>query len=310
MFYHTKDKVKKYNIIIIPERGSQTKKISFSSLWIKGVACFVCLISIVVLTSIYVFSNQYQTLSQDSTTLKKTSEYIKNLEKENKLQEEQLKDYKVYQDSINGRIEELNELEKDIKDKLDKSNFFKDSKTLSDMTFRDTQPTMLVNMSQQQNDRLSIEVIDGKIKSLIEINIKLDQVLDKEQYIPSFIPAKGRITSYFGTRSNPFNGKKEESHWGIDIANVFGTKIHATAKGKVAYAEYKRGFGNAVYLDHGNGFTSLYGHAAKLLVEPGEIVEKGQVIALMGSTGRSTGTHVHFELRKNEVPIDPIQIFE
>ncbi|WP_069999621.1 M23 family metallopeptidase [Cellulosilyticum sp. I15G10I2] len=309
MFYNTKEKIKKYNIIIIPERGSQTKKVSLSNLWIKGMASLVCLIIIVISASIYIFSNRYQNFSQDSMTLKMKNEYIKNLEKENKAKEEKLQDYKVYQDAINDKMEKINDLEKDIKDKLDKSHFLKESNASNDMTIRESQ-SMAVNMSIQQSDRLSIEAIDDKIKSLMAINEELDIVLEKEQYIPSFIPAKGRITSYFGSRENPFTNRGEENHSAIDIANDYGTEIHATAKGRVVYAEYKGGFGNVVCLDHGNGLTSLYGHASKLLVEPGETVKKGQVIALMGSTGRSTGPHVHFELRKNEVPIDPIRIFE
>lgn len=309
MPYTTKDKVRKYNIIIIPERGSQSRKLNLPVWWLKGIACLLCLISAVILTNIYIFSNRYQAFSQDSMTLKEKNQYIKNLEQENKEKAEALEDYKIYQDSLNHKIEELDELEKDIKDKLDRSDFFKESNILSDMTSLGKEVRMQP-VSQLQKDKVPIETIEHKIQTLTVISQKLDEVLDKEQYIPSFVPAQGRITSYFGTRPNPFTYSGEENHSAIDIANKYGTKIHATAKGRVIYAKYNGGFGNAVYIDHGNGFTSLYGHASKLLVEAGEIVEKGQVIALMGSTGRSTGPHVHFELRKNEIPIDPIRIFE
>lgn len=302
-------KVKKYNIIIIPERGGSTKRLDLSSILIKGTLIFFLTVGVSVAAVTSIFVNRYDRLSEESRSLKHKNEYIRNLEQDNKDKEDVIQNYKVYQDTIQHKIEKIDELEKDIKNKLDQSDFFKDTAQFKDMTQTETAPTLEL-MGYLEDSQMSVEVIDSKIAALTQINKQLDKVLEKEQYIPSLPPCKGRITSYFGERPNPFNFRGQENHSAIDIANAYGTKIHATAKGRVVYSEYRAGFGNAVYIDHGNGFTSLYGHASKLLVKEGQVVEKGEVIALMGSTGRSTGTHVHFELRKNEVPIDPIKIFE
>jgi murein DD-endopeptidase MepM/ murein hydrolase activator NlpD len=99
-----------------------------------------------------------------------------------------------------------------------------------------------------------------------------------------------------------------EFHTGIDIANSYGTRIVATAKGVVTQTGYTNGYGNMVMINHGNGFVSIYGHNSSVSVEVGQTVEKGQTIARMGSTGRSTGVHVHFEIRQNGTAINPYNI--
>ena len=302
-------KGKKYNIIIIPERGSNTKKLNLTSVMIKTAATVFSLIGITAVVLIYVFSNRYNKLAGDAAVLKNREAYIKSLEEENKNMDKEIQNYKVYQKAVSDKVKKLEELEKEIKDKLDKSSFMKNMDTLKNMSSQNS-PFELVPMSGLEEDQTSIETIDQQIEALMAIDKKLDELLEKEQYIPSVPPCEGRITSYFGTRDNPFGGGNEETHLAIDVANDYGTKIHSTAKGTVIFAEARSGYGNCVCIDHGNGITSLYAHASELLVEAGQIVEKGEVIALMGSTGRSTGPHVHFELRKNGEPYDPIKIFE
>lgn len=112
-------------------------------------------------------------------------------------------------------------------------------------------------------------------------------------------PASGNLTSGFGPRWGTM-------HNGIDIANSYGTSIYASDGGVVKYAGWQGGYGNLVIIDHGNGFQTYYGHASKILVTKGQKVGKGEKIALMGSTGNSTGCHVHFEIRKNGNPQNPL----
>ena len=109
---------------------------------------------------------------------------------------------------------------------------------------------------------------------------------------------KYRITSYMG------DGR---GHKGLDIACNKGTEILAAMGGTVAYAHYRSDYGNFVVIDHGNGYRTVYAHASKLLVTKGQVVEKGQVIALVGSTGQSTGNHLHFEVRINDVAVNPLR---
>lgn len=122
---------------------------------------------------------------------------------------------------------------------------------------------------------------------------------------PSIWPASGAVTSGFGWRDSPWGGGSE-SHPGIDIANSLGTPIVATADGQVVQSGPAGGYGNVVQIDHGNGITTIYGHNSSTIVNVGESVRKGQVIAYLGSTGKSTGPHVHYEIRINGTAVDPI----
>jgi len=114
-----------------------------------------------------------------------------------------------------------------------------------------------------------------------------------------------RITSNFGYRSDPFGGFNA-LHTGLDIAGDYGSPIQATADGIVELAGWDGGYGNSVVISHGNGLSTRYGHMSDIKVKVGQTVKKGETIGLMGSTGRSTGTHVHYEILKNGVPVNPI----
>lgn len=127
--------------------------------------------------------------------------------------------------------------------------------------------------------------------------------------VPQLDPLPGaRLTSAFGARSHdPVTGKRlvDGHHDGYDLAAPRGTPIHAAKAGRVVFAGIKGGYGNAVILAHALGWSTLYGHASKLLVKPGQRVKAGQVIAYVGSTGHSTGPHLHYELRRYGVAVDP-----
>lgn len=116
--------------------------------------------------------------------------------------------------------------------------------------------------------------------------------------------SQGWISSVYGQRTDPFTGQKA-THAGVDFAGVEGAEVVSVASGLVTYAGERSGYGYAVDVDHGNGYLTRYAHNRELLVEVGQRVEAGQVIAKMGSSGRSTGPHVHFEVRRDGRPIDP-----
>lgn len=121
---------------------------------------------------------------------------------------------------------------------------------------------------------------------------------------PSVWPTSGDVTSRFGWRGSPW-GWGNDWHPGIDIANDYGTPIMATADGEVSYSGWYSGYGKLIQIDHGNGIVTLYGHNSELLVNVGDRVKKGQVIAHMGSTGNSTGAHCHYEVRVNGTAVNP-----
>jgi murein DD-endopeptidase MepM/ murein hydrolase activator NlpD len=143
---------------------------------------------------------------------------------------------------------------------------------------------------QAQLSALQSLLMDAKIES----NLK-----------PTGMPVQGYISSYFGARADPFDGHSAR-HTGIDIATPFGTPVHAVAEGMVTYAGVRSGYGNVIEIDHGNGYMTRYAHNSSLTVHAGEHVHVGTQIAKAGSTGRSTGSHVHFEVWYDGRVVNPL----
>jgi murein DD-endopeptidase MepM/ murein hydrolase activator NlpD len=132
-------------------------------------------------------------------------------------------------------------------------------------------------------------------------------LLDQKDYLdsmPTLKPTNGWYTSGFGLRNSPFTNKST-MHEGLDLANHVGSTIVAPASGIVTYAGARAGYGNLVTLDHGYGIQTQFGHISRAYVKTGEKVKRGQRIAAVGNTGRSTGPHVHYEVRVNGIPVDP-----
>lgn len=117
-------------------------------------------------------------------------------------------------------------------------------------------------------------------------------------------PAEGWISSGYGTRTDPFNGRRA-FHYGIDISNMIGTPIRATAAGKVVFAGVNGGYGKMVKIQHGNSYLSVYGHLHRINVKPGDTVARGNSIGAMGNSGRSSGSHLHYEVRHLDKPLNP-----
>jgi murein DD-endopeptidase MepM/ murein hydrolase activator NlpD len=123
-------------------------------------------------------------------------------------------------------------------------------------------------------------------------------------------PVVGQLTSPFGERAHAMGGGGAQFHAGIDVSVPTGTPVLAAQGGTVAFAGYNGAYGKVVKLDHANGFSTLYAHNSRLLVHVGQIIEAGQVICLSGSTGRSTGPHLHFEVHQDGWPVDPLPYLE
>jgi murein DD-endopeptidase MepM/ murein hydrolase activator NlpD len=139
----------------------------------------------------------------------------------------------------------------------------------------------------------------------VENQLKVIQTTANPAFIPSMWAHLGKINNEFGFRRNPFGGRTYEFHAGMDIDGDRGDLVVAPANGTVIKAGWQGGYGNMVEVDHGNGLTTRYGHLSKIEVEVGENVSRGQLMAFVGSTGRSTGPHLHYELRLHDKPINP-----
>lgn len=125
---------------------------------------------------------------------------------------------------------------------------------------------------------------------------------------PSLVPIAGWISSGFGYRRNPYDGSYK-LHAGVDIAADPGTPVRAPADGSVIFSGYREGYGKCVVVDHGYGIRTLFAHSSKLYVTTGARVKRGEMVAQVGSTGHSTGPHLHYEVRKNGVPVNPTTFF-
>ncbi|MFV2057270.1 MAG: M23 family metallopeptidase [Thiohalomonadales bacterium] len=136
--------------------------------------------------------------------------------------------------------------------------------------------------------------------------LMMNRNLERE-VVPTGRPIKkGWLSSYFGMRADPFTGKQER-HKGLDFAGKQGGDVVAVASGVITWAGNRYGYGRLVEINHGSGYSTRYGHSQKLLVKIGQKVKKGDVIAEIGSSGRSTGPHVHFEVHKNGKVVDPLK---
>ncbi|MBE9486788.1 MAG: M23 family metallopeptidase [Chloroflexi bacterium] len=160
-----------------------------------------------------------------------------------------------------------------------------------------------VDEIQQRISQLQL-AIDMRRQSQEDVRNLLNDQVSLSRATPKGWPTKGWITSYFGMRQIP-QGTGKRMHKGIDIAANTGTPIFATADGIVARVEYSAGYGKTVILDHGYGYRTLFGHNSKNLVKSGQRIRRGDKIAEVGNTGRSTGPHVHYEVQLNSIPIDP-----
>lgn len=169
--------------------------------------------------------------------------------------------------------------------------------------------------SDSRKDRL--EIIENEVNRLIdfsdhelnsyeEIQAKLNEDQRKRDHTPSIVPVRGFISSRFGFRRDPFTGQRR-FHEGLDIVAPIGTPIVAPADGRVRRVKWESGFGLVLEIDHGYGIVTRYAHTSRVLVRPGQVIKRGQVIAYVGNTGRSTGPHLHYEVRIHGRPQDPLK---
>ena len=157
----------------------------------------------------------------------------------------------------------------------------------------------------QEIDRLAQE-IEEKSRSLAAVEVRMRETMVRREFLPTTLPVAGgaRLGSPFGLRLDPF-GRGRASHEGLDFVAPHGAPVVAAAGGVVVNAAYHPEFGNLVEINHGGELITRYAHLASMDVEVGSAVRRGQKVGALGSTGRSTGPHLHFEVKENGLPIDP-----
>jgi murein DD-endopeptidase MepM/ murein hydrolase activator NlpD len=163
-----------------------------------------------------------------------------------------------------------------------------------------------VKLSFDQFYSLRTQALSGRVTRALEGGLSATFAGDWTELAdaPSIWPLEGRVTSSFGEREDPFNGEGA-FHSGIDISAPYGSPVRATADGEVTGTSMGAGYGRQVVLDHGHDVLTVYGHLSATAVTPGQHVLRGQVIGYVGQSGRSTGPHLHYEVRVHNVPVNP-----
>lgn len=300
---------KSYSVIIIPNNNDSVKNISLHAPFVK--VLFTLLLILTLSTTVIIITRSEITgksvaedvsneaLQQQVQTL---SQLVIEQNKSIALNKNQIIELKANDLAAKDKIQQFTKMYSEVAASyITKSN--RGSTTLtSNKSVLDlmelSSVVMELNRSFQTDEKLmsELEITEEKLARLVDA-------------IPTLVPAFGKISSPFGMRNHPIT-KVNKAHTGVDISSSKGDPILAAASGVVEYSAYSNGYGYHVIIDHKNGYRTLYGHSSKLMVKKGELVKKGQTIALVGSTGVSTGPHLHFEIRIGNTPVDPTQYID
>ena len=156
-------------------------------------------------------------------------------------------------------------------------------------------------------DEMGLATLAAKMSKLEDDMQSYEAILRKRGYTPTIWPVDGTLEGGFGGRRNPFGGPGYEFHTGQDIEAPMGAPVVAGASGKISFVGWQNGYGQLVVVDHGGGLTTRYGHLSHIDVDSGQQVSRGQLVGKVGSTGRSTGPHLHYEVRINDAPVNPLE---
>ncbi len=282
---------KRYSILIIPEGSHRVLRYGINRSTLKKaiVAAVVCVLALGGILADYVMTNL------DRLELER-------LQVENRAQQEELHRLVVKLEDLRKEMVVLSQ---------------NDAKVRVMANLTKPKSDSLVGIGGPAESDVSKEFSDIQ-KRIDTIRRQIDLRRESQEEIQGFLndqrsllaakpqgwPVKGWVTSNFGIRRDPFNGHRK-LHEGLDIAARTGTAVTATADGIVSSVRTEPGYGKMVVIDHGYGYRTYYGHNSKNFVKVGQRVRRGERIAAVGNTGRSTGSHVHYEVRLNGVPVNP-----
>jgi len=291
-----------YTLLILPKKDSSAKKISLSSTLVKGVSIFVMGL---ILFMMY-FSYDYIHIRREQAELKR-------LKMQTAEQRKQIDGLVAKVDQFSIKMDELRQFDKKIRimAKLvtgrDKEQLLgiggpvsEENRLRSRMAADDK--TMIAGIGRQV-DRLMDDALSRE-QSFANLLAYLQEKKSLLASTPSIWPVPGWVTSEFGQRTSPFGGDRE-FHKAIDIATRIGKPIQAPADGIVAEVAFQQDVGQMIRIDHGHGISTFYGHLSKVVVRAGATVHRGDRIGHVGNSGRSTGSHLHYAVMLNGVPVNP-----
>jgi murein DD-endopeptidase MepM/ murein hydrolase activator NlpD len=286
----------KYTLLIIPPNDGQARQIQFS---LRGKRILISgLITLGVLIISLFSYNLYlsHTLKTQEAAIQNVNQLnITNQEKDQEIKKLQEQSLQMSQD-----LSTIHELELKI------SSILKVEPAASPMN-RGVSVTPQSLSTTGSSTASSDPAYISKQLTLLEHYYDLTlEHQDQIDHTPSILPLEGEIASPFGYRNNPFGGRSDEFHNGVDFAVNYGTPVVATAAGTVIFADWDPVYGRKVEIDHGSELVTFYGHNSKLTVKQGDTVQKGEIIAYSGNSGRSTGAHLHYGALDHGQSIDPL----
>jgi murein DD-endopeptidase MepM/ murein hydrolase activator NlpD len=302
---------KKYSVLIIDDKGSPVRESRISK---RAIYLLICT-AVVCISFIGIGAYHYLQLRNALVDKALLQSQLQDQQQQIEGQRKQIQLFAEDINQLKAKLINLNEFEQKIRimanleHKADQASLFAIGGSMPD----DLDANLPLRQDHDQLIRLMHDHI-GHVEQASAVEFtSLDSLLDslksKRNLLaatPSLRPTQGWISSNFGYRISPFTGRKE-FHKGLDIATRKGTPIIAPADGVVTFAGNKWLMGNMVALDHGYGMLTRYGHCVKIIKKKGDHVKRGEVLALVGNTGRSTGPHLHYEIRLNGVPVNPLK---
>lgn len=293
------------SVVLVPHSSSQVKVLRFSSFY--GKLLTLALLLVTLLTSAVILlvhtTGENRRLRESIAELNNTNAQQKQLIAQ---EARKVEEYKSKEETFNQKIKDCMNKYREILEKYLGRKSTNSASRSGDANERGFSRDVgeLRNIVTSLSDYYGVNSAESSEIAAAEKKLKL--LLDS---IPTAWPSSGRISDRYGYRHDPFTGRKT-FHEGLDIAAAYGSGIKAAASGKVIKSGSISGYGRAVIIDHGHGLCTLYGHSSKLLVKVGQTVKKGETIAKVGSSGRSTGPHIHFEVLLNNSPVDPLKYLD
>ncbi|ETR65798.1 MAG: metalloendopeptidase [Candidatus Magnetoglobus multicellularis str. Araruama] len=298
----------KIHFIVFSSRGSKSCQFSLNKLLTFSASIGFLLL----LFSLFYIVPDYSFLKAHYVKDTLLNQKLQNKTAELIAQRQQIKKFAQEINVLKQRVAYLNQFEMKVRtlanlDMPSKDSILSVGGTLPEdldasQSLQETHSSLMRNMNDQA-EQIQVATFCQE-KSFIRLLDSLEERREILACTPSIRPTKGWYSSPFGYRVSPFTSRRE-FHKGVDIANHLGTKIVAAAKGLITFSGRKGGYGRMIVIDHGHGMETRYAHMNKLFKKDGDIVKRGDVIGTMGNTGRSTGPHLHYEVRLNGAPVNP-----
>ena len=290
----------KLTLMLIPSSSGDSRQFRVSGRLLLGTTIAVV---VLILSSIFIYASFFDN--------RVDQQELDRLRAENDRLMDRFEKMRIDLAEIQSRYQDLVSKEKTIRVAFDLPEIPSEERELgtggpiSPAVARMSDNERVAYKTEQEVDRLLV-LSSFELEKYHEVEDALQGVKSRLAHTPTIWPTKGWMSRGFGMKHDPFTGYRQ-MHRGIDIANHIGTPVIATANGTVKSITQTSGFGKMIALDHGFGLTTIYGHLSEIEVKRGQHVKRGDVIALMGSTGWSTGPHLHYEVRLNGRPVDPMK---